>query len=176
MPKSILQEYQSSSKQKTAQKNTKYSRNETILAIGSFAKPRAHAEAIVHKMVSLGHKIKNTEKIAKWYLKKNNRVVLRKKQLEKTPNIREMRQFRISVFCTGLSSCKRLQPLKNGRSGSKIQNKERMPKTILQQHQTCSAEKTNQKNTKSSKTDTILKIGHVAKAIAFAKWSAWVKN
>ena len=46
-------------------KNTKYSRNETILAIGSFAKPRAHAEAIVHKMVSLGHKIKNTEKIAK---------------------------------------------------------------------------------------------------------------
>ena len=26
------------------------------------------------------------------------------------------------------------------------------------------------------KNETILKIGHLAKAIAFAKWSVWVKN
>ena len=30
--------------------------------------------------------------------------------------------------------------------------------------------------TKSSRSQTILKIGHRAKAIAFAKWSVWVEN
>ena len=32
------------------------------------------------------------------------------------------------------------------------------------------------KNTKYSRNETILKIGHFPKAIAFAKWSVWVKN
>ena len=42
--------------------------------------------------------------------------------------------------------------------------------------------KNAQKNTKYSRNPTILKIGHLAKgiahakAIAFAKWSVWVKN
>ena len=43
-------------------------------------------------------------------------------------------------------------------------------------------QKTAGKNTKYSRNETILKIGHLAKAlghakaIAFAKWSVWVKN
>ena len=43
-------------------------------------------------------------------------------------------------------------------------------------------QKTALKNTKYSRNETILKIGHLAKAIAhakviaFAKWSLWVKN
>ena len=36
--------------------------------------------------------------------------------------------------------------------------------------------KNARKNTKYSRNETILKIGHIAKAIAFAKCSVWVKN
>jgi len=42
--------------------------------------------------------------------------------------------------------------------------------------------KSGRKNTKYSRNETILKIGHLAKtiahakAIAFEKWSVWVKN
>ena len=57
-----------------------------------------------------------------------------------------------------------------------------MGKTILQEHWSCSVKKTAKKNTKYSRNETILKIGHLAKAIAhakaiaFAKWTVWVKN
>ena len=57
-----------------------------------------------------------------------------------------------------------------------------MRKTILQEHWSCSVQKTPPKNTKYSRNETILKIGHLAKtighakAIAFAKVSLWVKN
>jgi len=57
-----------------------------------------------------------------------------------------------------------------------------MRKTILQDYKSCSVQKTAGKNNKYSKSETILIIGHVAKAIAhakalgFAKWSVSVKN
>ena len=57
-----------------------------------------------------------------------------------------------------------------------------MRKTILQDYKRPSVQKTTGKNTKYSRNETILKIGHLAKAnahgkaIAFAKWSLWVKN
>ena len=37
-------------------------------------------------------------------------------------------------------------------------------------------QKTARENTKYSRNGTILKIGHRANAIAFSKWSVWVKN
>ena len=40
----------------------------------------------------------------------------------------------------------------------------------------CSVPKTAAKNTKYSRNETILKIGHHAKAIAHARSSLWVKN
>ena len=46
MRKTILQDYLSSSVQKTARKNTKYWRNETISKIGHLAKAIAHAKSI----------------------------------------------------------------------------------------------------------------------------------
>ena len=76
----------------------------------------------------------------------------------------------------------RLKPLQNCHFGSKIKNSKNMRKTILQEHWSCSVQKAAQKSTKYSRNDTILKIGHLAKAIAhgkaiaFAKWSVWVKN
>ena len=51
-----------------------------------------------------------------------------------------------------------------------------MSKFFLQMIWSCSLEKTAPKNTKYSRNETILKIGHHAKAIAHAKSSLWVKN
>ena len=73
----------------------------------------------------------------------------------------------------------RLKHLQNGQLGSKIQNAKDMRKMILQKHYSCSVQKTATKNTKYSleeKKKIVLKIGHLAKAIALAKWSVCVKN
>ena len=51
-----------------------------------------------------------------------------------------------------------------------------MSKFILQIIPSCSAQKTASKNTKYSRNESILKIGHHAKAIAHAKYSLWLKN
>ena len=59
--------------------------------------------------------------------------------------------------------------MKNCRFGSKIKNAKNMRKTTLQDHYSRSAQKTAPKKTKYSRNETILKIGHLAKAIAHAK-------
>ena len=87
MSKSILHIVQSCSVLKTARKNTKYSRYETILKIGHHAKAMTPG-----KMVSLGQKLK-FQKTCQNPFYKSVTVVLCKKPLEKTPNIREMRPF-----------------------------------------------------------------------------------
>ena len=57
-----------------------------------------------------------------------------------------------------------------------------MRKTILQEHYSCSVQETARKNTKYLRNETIFNISHLAKAIAhvkaiaFAKWSVWIKN
>ena len=52
-----------------------------------------------------------------------------------------------------------------------------MSKSILYLHWSNSAQKTARKNTKYSRNETMLKIGHLAKSIAFAwafaKYSIW---
>ena len=109
MSKSILQIIQSCSVQKTAPKNTKYSRNESILKIG---------------------------------------IIMQ-----------------------------RLQPMQNPHFGSKIKIPKNMSKSILQIIQSCSVQKTAPKNTKYSRNESILKIGHHhAKAIAHAKSSLCKKT
>ena len=50
-----------------------------------------------------------------------------------------------------------------------------MQNTILQEHQSCSVQKTARKRTKYWRNETILKIGHLAKAIAHAKAIAFAK-
>ena len=51
-----------------------------------------------------------------------------------------------------------------------------MRKTILRAHESCSVQETAHKNTKYSRNESILKMGRLAKAKDFAKWSVWVKN
>ena len=54
-----------------------------------------------------------------------------------------------------------------------------MQRPAVEAHYSCIMQKTAQKNSQYSKNETILKIGknsHIAKAIAFAKCSVWLKN
>ena len=132
-------------------------------------------------MVSKGQKLKRPKPWKKPPYK-IIRVVLCKKPREKTPNIREMRQFSKSAILQRLKPIQSLWPLQNGQFRSKIKNARNMRKTIIQDYKSCFVEKTARKNTKYSRNETILKIGHLAKAIAhvkaiaFAKWSVKVKN
>ena len=61
------------------------------------------------------------------------------------------------------------RPLQNGQFGSKIKNGKNMQKNILREHYSCFVQKTARKNTKYSRIEAILNIGHLAKAIAFAR-------
>ena len=54
--------------------------------------------------------------------------------------------------------------MENGQFGSKIKIPKNMTKSTLQIIYSCSVQKTARKNTKYSRNDTILKIGHHAKA------------
>ena len=51
-----------------------------------------------------------------------------------------------------------------------------MRKTILRAHWSCYVKKTAHINTKYLTNESIFKMGHLAKAIDFAKLSVWVKN
>ena len=80
----------------------------------------------------------------------------------------------------------RLQPLKNVQFALKIKMAKNMRKGVVQEDENCSVQKENRlkknKQTKYSRNETFLKIGHIAKAvarakaIAFAKWSVGVNN
>ena len=84
MSKSILQIIYSCSVQKTAPKNTKYSRNESILKIGHHGSKRYSP----CKLLTLAQKLK-FQKTCQNPFYKSFTVVLCKKPLQKTPNIRE---------------------------------------------------------------------------------------
>ena len=66
--------------------------------------------------------------------------------------------------------------MQNPHFRSKIKIQINMPKSILQIINTCCVQKTARKSTKYARNETILKIGHHAKAIAHAKPLLWVKN
>ena len=87
MSTSLVQIIYSCSVQKTALKNTKYSRHETILKIGH------HAKAIAHAKSSLWVKNSNSKKHVKIHSTNHLQLFCAKKPLQKTLNIREMRQF-----------------------------------------------------------------------------------
>ena len=88
MSKSILQTIENCSVEKTAPKNTKYSRNESILKIGHHA-CKGYSPC---KILTLAQKLKFLKRCQNPFCK-SFRVVLCKKPLQKTLNIREMRAF-----------------------------------------------------------------------------------
>ena len=86
MSKSILQIIYSCFVQKTALKNTKYSRNESILKIGHHA-CKGYSPC---KILTLGQKLK-FQKHVKIHATNHLELFCEKKTLGKTRNIREMR-------------------------------------------------------------------------------------
>ena len=66
--------------------------------------------------------------------------------------------------------------MQNAHFGSKIKIPKNMSKSILEIILGFSVQKTALKKTKYSRNESILKIGHHAKAIAHAKCSLWLKN
>ena len=86
---SILQIIYSCSVQKTAPKNTKYSTNETILKIEYRPSCKGYSPC---KILTLGQKLK-FQKTCQNPVYKSFTVVLWKKKLQKTLNVREMRPF-----------------------------------------------------------------------------------
>ena len=88
MSKSILQIISNFSAQKTAPKNTKYSRSESILRIDHPA-CKGYSPC---KILTLAEKLK-FQKTCQNPFYKSFRVVLCKKPLQKTLNIPEMRAF-----------------------------------------------------------------------------------
>ena len=133
MSKSILQIIYSCSVNKTARKNTKYSRNDSILKIGN------HAKAIAHdKILTLGQKLKfHTTCQNPFY--KYFTVVLCRKPLEKKTNIREMRAFSKSALM------QRLYAMQSPDFRSKVKIPKRMLKSILKIIYSCSLQKTARK-------------------------------
>ena len=69
-----------------------------------------------------------------------------------------------------------LQPLQNRHFGSQIKTLKNMSKSILEVIYSSSVQKPAPKDAKYSRNETILKIAHHAKPIAFAKSSIWVKK
>ena len=86
MSKSILQIIYSCFVKKPLQKTPNIKKNETILKIGH------HENAIAHEVLTLVQKLK-FQKTRQNPFYKSFTVVLCKKPLQKTPNIREMRPF-----------------------------------------------------------------------------------
>ena len=131
MSKSILQIIYSWSVQKTAPKNTKYSRNESILKIGHHA-CKGYSPC---KILTLAQKLQ-FQKTCQSPFYKSFTVVRCKKPLQKTLNIREMRAFSKSAIMQALS------PMRNPHIGSKIKIPKNMSKSILQIIYSCSVQKT----------------------------------
>ena len=100
--------------------------NETILKIVHLPKAIAHAKAIYSlcKIVSLCQKLKMPTRCKNSFYK-SIKVVLCKKPLEKTPNIRKWDDFENRSSCKGYSPCKGYSLCKIVSLGQKL----KMPKT-----------------------------------------------
>ena len=79
-------------------------------------------------MITLGQKLKMQKNMLKTFLQ-GIAVVLCKKRLQKTANIRKMRPF---LKLAKMATKQRLEPFQNGHFGSKIQNAKKHAKTFLQ--------------------------------------------
>ena len=164
MSKSILQISYSCSVQKTAPKNTKYSRNETILKIGH------HAKSIAHAKSSLWLKNLNCKKHVKIHSTNHLQLFCAKNRSKKHQIFQTQDHFENRPSCKGYSPCKILTLAQKLKSKKTCQNPFYKSFTVVL------CKKTAPKNTKYSRNETILKIGHHAKAIAHAKSSLWLKN
>ena len=164
MSKSILQIIYSCSVQKTAPKSTKYSRNEIILKIGH------HAKAIAHAKSSLCLKNYNSKKHVKIHSTNHLQLFSAKNRSKKQQIFQKWEHFETRPSCKGYSPCKILT------LAQKLQLQKTCQNPVYKSFTVVLCKKTAPKNTKYSRNESILKIGHHAKAIAHAKSSLCLKN
>ena len=135
--------------------------------------------ATIHRVQSLqnghfGSKIKIPKNMQKTTLQSHQSCSVQKNGSKKYLIFEKLQLYKNGLDWQLYKGYKR--PQQNDQFGSQIKIPKNKRQTTLQSHQCCSAQKTARKNTKYLTNETILKIGHFAKAIAFAKWSVWVKN
>ena len=151
--------------QKTAAKNTKYSRNETILKIGNLAKAIDFAKWSVW--------VKNF-KWPKTFAKNDSTSTLElfcaKNRCKKHQILEKWDHFGNRPSCKSYTLCKMVS------LGKKLKWPKTCEKRFYRHVRVVLCKKPLQETTKYWISETILKIGHLAKAIHFAKWSVWVKN
>ena len=134
-------------------------------------------------MVSLGQKFKMPKTCEKQFYK-NFRVVLCKKTAPKNNNYsRNVTILKIGHLTKAIAHAKAIYSLcKMVSLGQKLKMPKTCEKQFYKNFKVVLCKKTAPKNNNYSRNETILKIGHLtkaiahAKAIAFAKWSVWVKN
>ena len=143
--------------QKTAPKNTKYSRNETILKIG------LHTKAIAHAKSSLWVKNSNSKKHVKIHSINHLELFSAKNRFKKHQIFEKWDHFE------NRPSCKAYKPCKILTSGQKLKFQKICQNPFNKSLTLVLCKKPLQKNIKYSRNKTILKIGHHAKAIAYVR-------
>ena len=126
------------------------------------------------KIVNLGQKLKWPKTCAK-RLYKNTRVVLCKKPLEKKHQIFEKNDFENRPSCKGYCPRKGYSIWKMFSLGQKLKRPKTCAKRLYKKTRVVPVQKTAGKHTKYSRSETILKIGHLARAMAHAKAKAFAK-
>ena len=111
--------------QKTAPKNTKYSRNEIILKIGHLAKAIAHTKAIAHARCSVWVKNYKCQKHAKNHSTRTLQLFCAKNRSKKHQIFQKWDNFENRPSCKGYSPCKVYSLCKMLSFGQKL----KMPKT-----------------------------------------------
>ena len=164
MSKSILQIIYRVSVQNTVPKNTKYSRNETILKIAHHAKSYSPC-----KILTLSQKLKFQKNLSKSILQIIHSCSVQKTAPKNTKYSRNETILKIAHHAKAIAHAKSSLWVKNLNSKKHV----KIHSKIIY---SCSVQKTAPKNTKYSRNETILKIAHHAKAIVHAKSSLWVKN
>ena len=95
---------------------------------------------------------------------------MRKNPWNKHQILEKWDDFENRPSCKGYRLCKMVS------LGQKLEWPKTCQKRFYKHMRNVLCKKTAGKNTNYSRNETILKIGHLAKAIDFAKWSVWVKN
>ena len=132
------------------------------------------------KLVTLGQNLKMPKTCKKPFHMNIGAPLCKKKKRSKKHQIFENENFENRPSCKGFCRWKGYSRCKMDTLGQKLKT----PKICKNPFYTLKlfVQKTARKNTKYSRNKTSLKIGHLAKvmahakAIAFAKWSLWVKS
>ena len=149
---------------KPLQETTKYWISETILKIGHLAK------AIHCAKWSVWVKNSNGQKRAKNDSTTTLELFCAKNRWKKHQIFEKLDHFGNRPSCKGYRLCKMVS------LGQKLKWPKTCKKRFYKHVRVVLCKKPLAKNIKYSRNETILEIGHLAKAIDFAKWSVWVKN